>query len=121
MQVPDQRIVSFVESYVAERADADVKIAEAVSQVKVSGRTLTVTFDPAEASMTRETFDSINAFNNPYDGSASLADFIAAPMMNSTEEATRVRASLDAVVTSYADGSDDGRRTIAELEKLNGP
>lgn len=114
-----EQVVSFVEKFVKERVAADVAIARAVSAVEVDGRTLRVTFDPAKAGLTREQFDSINPFNNPDDEAESLADFVGAPMMNSSGEAVVVRGALDDIVTVYVDGSRDGRRTIEELEELN--
>ncbi|RYJ07674.1 MAG: hypothetical protein EON52_00005 [Actinomycetales bacterium] len=115
-----EEVVSFVEGFVEERVAADVAIARAVSAVEVDGRTLRVTFDSARTGLSREQFDSINPFNNPNDETESLADFIGAPMMNSSEEATAVRGALDDIVTDYVDGSQDGRRTIEQLEDLNG-
>lgn len=115
----DSEVVDLIKNYIAERAAADVTIAKAVTNVSLSDRVLRVTFDPAKVGMGQEEFDSINPFNNPYDKSESLADFVTSPMAFNTDEGERLRQAIDKTETKYADGTPDGSRTTAEIIKLN--
>lgn len=113
-------VVSFIEGFLKERREAGVMLARAVSSVEVIDRVLKVTFDPGVVQMSRPQFDSVNPYDNPYDESESLADFIGTPLMGTDEVQIRLRGQLDRIVTSYADGDQNGERTIEVLEKLNG-
>jgi hypothetical protein len=118
--VTDAEVVNAFQTYIDERAAADVVIAKAVTDVSFSDRVLRVTFDPAAVGMDQSTFDSVNPYNNPYDPAESLADFVSAPVAFNDKLGKRLRSAIDRIDTVNAAGKPLGTRTMAEIIKLNG-
>ncbi len=113
------QVEAVFDEYVAQRADANVLVAKAVTDVVLLGPVLRVTFDPSEVGMTQSEFDAANPFNNPYDKSESLADFVAAAVTSSSNRDLRVRRSVAVIAAVDANGKLLGKRTMAEIVRLN--
>jgi hypothetical protein len=118
--VTDGEVVHAFRSYLDERAAAGVVIAQAATDVSYRDRVVRVTFDPAAVGMDRATFDRINPYNNPFDASESLADFVSTVIAFNDDVGIRLRPAIDRIETVYADGTPLGTRTMAEIIKLNG-
>lgn len=117
--VTDAEVVNAFRKYLDERATAGVVIAQAVTDVSFSNRVVRVTFDPAAAGIDRATFDQINPYNNPYDPSENLADFVSTVIAFNDNLGIRLRPAIDRIETVRADGTPLGTRTTAEIIELN--
>lgn len=111
-EASEEEVIAAIEGYLKERADSGVMIAQAVQDVSMSDRVVTVTFDfastQADAAVLRET--------NPWE---NLAEFAGIELIWATEEARYLRTGVDRVDTVEVSGESLGSRTVAELYEMN--
>jgi len=103
-------IVAF-QDYAAERADAGVMLAKAVTGIGLVDRVVCVTFDPAVVSMDTAMLQSLNVFDN-------LAEFMGVPIAFNNDQGERLRPLVDAVATALPDGTNLGTLTTAEIYQI---
>lgn len=104
-------VVSEFEAFINERSNAGVVIAQTVTDVSYEDGTVAIVFDPAAAGIDRDTFDSINPFDN-------LAEFAGVPIAFDDEIGNRLRQIVTGVQTSFVDGTDAGYLSSAELYRM---
>jgi hypothetical protein len=112
-QVNDSEVVSAFRSFFAERAAAGVMVGKAVTNVSYVDRVVRVTFDPAAAGVTQETFDQFNSFDN-------LAKFAAATIAFDEPIGNRLRPAIDSIDTVNPAGTSLGTLSSNEILALNG-
>lgn len=106
--VTDADVVSAVESFLRERADAGVQIAQAASKVSVREGVLNVIFDAALAGATQEALLAVQPFD-------TLADFVGTPLGWKTPEAAGLRSRVHTIATGMIDGTSGGTTSVATV------
>ncbi|MDR0417680.1 MAG: PDDEXK nuclease domain-containing protein [Propionibacteriaceae bacterium] len=104
-------VVAAFQEYVAERADAGVMLAKAVTSISLAERVVHVTFDPAAVSMDADMFQSLNVFDN-------LAEVVGVPIAFKNDQGERLRPLVDAVATAMPDGTDLGTLATGEIYQI---
>lgn len=108
----NEEIISEFQAFYSERAEKGVRLAQAITDVEIQGKSLIVTFDPKATDISRELFDSIaKAFGK-------LSEFAGSPMMFNNEQGARLRKHIDKVDAQDHTGARIDATTASELHNI---
>lgn len=110
-EISDEEALRVLRDYLDERADSNVMVARALTNLSLEDGVATATFDPSTVGLTNTQFMELNAFEN-------MAEFVGSEACWDTPEAAAVRERIQQIDTFLADGSSLGSATTAELHAL---
>ncbi len=103
----DAQVVEAFESYINERANSGVMLAQSVTSVTAADGVVTVAVDPSPVLLEM----SLELWDN------NLAEFFGIPVVFNDDEGVWLRKTVHRVDTVDADGNSLGSMTAAELNK----
>lgn len=101
----DAQVKEAFDSYINERANSGVMLAQSVTSVTVNGGVVTVTVDAEPVVLETSPFDN-------------LAEFFGTPVAFNDDEGVWLRQTVQRVDVVDAEGTSLGSMTAAELNKM---